>query len=143
MIPDHVQIQLNHFNAKKPTKGSEHAAGYDLFAIEEMTIRKGQWAAVETGVALQIPPGYYAKIEARSGLAAKRGIETLAGVIDSDFRGSIKAILLNNCDLDFIIHAGDRVAQIIFLKHESPELVEVNFLSASQRGQNGFGSSGI
>ena len=91
---------------------------------------------------MEMPVGYYAEIRPRSGLAVKHGIDTLAGVIDSDYRGEVKVVLVNHSDSTFIIKAGDRIAQLVFRKHETPNIMIVDELGDSVRGAGGFGSTG-
>lgn len=132
-----------------PTKGSRGAAGFDLYAIipEDVgviTLHRFARLAIPTGVSIACPEGTYARIAPRSGLAYKHGINVLAGVIDSDYRGEIKVILINHGDLEFDIRHGDRIAQMIFERHEpNAYLFEVADLNQTDRGENRFGSTGI
>lgn len=142
MIPNTIHIQLLHREATAPTQGSSGAAGFDLYSIVDLELPPQEWRAIDTGVALAIPEGYYGKIESRSGLAFREGITAIAGVIDSDYRDAIKVILLNNSFRGFRVRKGDRIGQIVFLKHESPELVVVQELNSTERGTGGFGSTG-
>ena len=130
-------------SATKPTKGSPYAAGYDLYALDKNTIQPGERKMIDTGVQLEIPTGYYGQIAPRSGLAWKNGIMTMAGIIDSDYRGNIKVILYNSGLLPFNISAKDRIAQIIFHRHYNFTLNETNQLCDSQRSSGGFGSTGM
>ena len=124
-----------------PTRGTDGAAGYDLYAIEDVTINCFQFIPVSTGVSMDIPAGHYGRVAPRSGLAVKNGIMVGAGVIDSDYRGEIKVALatLNGV---YNIKAGDRIAQIIIEPVVNPELVQVDSLNDSERGDSGFGSTG-
>ena len=127
---------------KYQTSGS---AGCDLLSAEDTVIRSGRRAVVSTGLKIEIPLGYEGQVRPRSGLAAKYGITVLnsPGTIDEDFRGTVKVILLNTGDEDFIIRNGDRIAQLIFSK-----IFRGTFLKASEglnktfRGEGGFGSTG-
>lgn len=130
-------------NAHMPHRGSEHAAGYDLYSAQECIIPAGCSASVETNVSIAIPDGYYGKVEARSGTSFKYDIETGAGVIDSDYRGSIGVKLYNHGQNDFVIENGQRIAQIIFQKHEVVNFVIADVLPDSKRGNAGFGSTGL
>jgi dUTP pyrophosphatase len=118
-------------------------AGMDICAAESYIIDPLERATVSTGVAIEIPEGYYARVAPRSGLASKHGIDVLAGVVDSGYRGEIR-VVLHNTDKDSHFHvlAGDRIAQIIIEKHYNFEIEEVESLSDSDRGSSGFGSSG-
>ena len=124
-----------------PTRGTDGAAGYDLYAIEDVTINCFQFTLVSTGVAMAIPAGHYGRIAPRSGLAVKHGVMVGAVVIDSDYRGEIKVALatLNGV---YEFKKGDRIAQIIIEPVVTPELVQVDSLDDSERGDGGFGSTG-
>ena len=126
-----------------PERSSSGAAGYDIYADQSGFIIGGGRLAVSTGWAMEMPVGYHAEIRPRSGLAVKHGIDTLAGVIDSDYRGEVKAVLVNHSDSTFIIKAGDRIAQLVFRKHETPNIMLVDQLGDSVRGAGGFGSTGV
>tara|TARA_R100000541_G_scaffold18894_2_gene28784 strand:- start:2250 stop:2675 length:426 start_codon:yes stop_codon:yes gene_type:complete len=126
-----------------PERSSSGAAGYDIYADQSGFIVGGGRLAVSTGWAMEMPTGYYAEIRPRSGLAVKHGIDTLAGVIDSDYRGEVKVVLINHGDSTFIIKAGDRVAQLVFRRHETPNIMLVDELRDSVRGSGGFGSTGV
>jgi dUTP pyrophosphatase len=131
-------------DAKIPTRGSKGAAGYDLSSIEEVSIAPGERAMIDTGIIIEVPSDCYARVAPRSGLAAKCGIDVLAGVIDSDYRGNIKVILQNNGSTNVDIYKGDRIAQLIFERIYTPDITEasVEDLVATERGEGGFGSTG-
>jgi len=119
-------------------------AGADLTSIEDGEILPLSRAIFRTGLCVEIPEDYYIQISPRSGLAAKNGIDTLAGVIDSGYRSEVKVILYNtDKEKTYKIHKGDRIAQIIILKYFNFEFKEVESLSESDRGIDGFGSTGI
>lgn len=124
-----------------PTRGSDGAAGYDLYALEDTTINCFQFIPVSTGVAIEIPAGNYGRVAPRSGLAVKHGAVVGAGVIDSDYRGEIKVALatLNGV---YEFKKGDRIAQLIIERISTPELVQVDSLDDTDRGDSGFGSTG-
>ena len=125
-----------------PERASQGAAGYDIYADQSGFITDyGGRLTVSTGWAMEMPSGYYAEIRPRSGLAVKHGIDTLAGVIDSDYRGEVKVILINHSDSTFVIKAGERIAQLVFRKHETPNIMLVDELGDSVRGAGGFGST--
>ena len=126
-----------------PIKGSVHAAGYDLHALESGTVKAHQKVLVGTGLAFGIPVGNYGRIAPRSGLAAKNFIDVGAGVIDSDYRGEVKVLLFNFSDTDFSFNAGDRIAQMIIEKYTMTQLTEVTELDETVRGEGGFGSTGL
>lgn len=133
-------------HALLPKKGSADAAGYDLYSIEAGVIKPKERRLIQTGISLAIPSGYYGRIAPRSGLAFKHGIDVMAGVIDSDYRGEVGVILYNSDNLnDFIFNIGDKIAQIIFEKHYDfvfNEVFQLKDLDETQRGSDGFGSTG-
>jgi len=130
-------------NAVLPVPGSEFAAGLDLSSAVALQIPAGQRALVKTDLSIACPPGTYARIAPRSGLALKRGIDVLAGVVDADYRGPVGVILFNTSDQDFEIQQGDRIAQLILELIVHPNVVEVDELPETLRGAGGFGSTGI
>jgi dUTP pyrophosphatase len=126
--------------------GSVEAIGVDLRAYipgRDMTIAKGDRVAVPTGFAIAVPVGYYGRVAPRSGLALKNGIDVLAGVVDSDYRGELKIILINHGAEPFVIHNGDRIAQLVMEEAECWTPVEAYGLSDTARGEKGYGSSGV
>jgi dUTP pyrophosphatase len=128
-----------------PTIGNPGDAGYDLRSSEEATVPARSRRTINTGVAIALPAGYVALVHPRSGLAAKHGITVLnaPGTVDAGYRGEILITLVNHSDEDFLITKGDRVAQILFQKFESARFVPVAELPGSQRGNSGFGSTGV
>lgn len=130
-----------------PAYATEGAAGLDLLAAndEPMMLSPGGRAAVPCGIALALPRGFEAQVRPRSGLALNAGITVLnaPGTIDSDYRGEVKAILVNLSDTPFEIARGMKVAQLVIARHEHVELDAVDELPASERGANGFGSTGL
>jgi dUTP pyrophosphatase len=125
-----------------PEYGSAAAAGADLRALEAVDLAPGARAAVPTGVHLQIPPGHAGLVWPRSGLAMRHGIDTLAGVIDCDYRGEVRVILVNHGAEPVRIEAGDRIAQLLIQAVERATFARVESLDDSTRGQGGFGSTG-
>jgi dUTP pyrophosphatase len=118
-------------------------AGADLASSEDKTILPLSRATVRTGVSMEIPEGYYGRVAPRSGLAHNHGIDVLAGVIDSSYRGEIRVVLYNtDKEEPFQVRFGDRIAQLIIEKHYNFEFVEVEDLSRTERGASGFGSTG-
>lgn len=126
-----------------PQQSNDTDAGYDLFSIESKTIQPGQRAMIHTGIAMAIPNNYVGLIWPRSGLALKNGIDVLAGVVDSGYRGEACVVLQNHGTLPYEIHAGFRIAQILFQKVEYFRFQEVEELNEADRGDSGFGSSGV
>jgi dUTP pyrophosphatase len=131
-------------NAYKPCKGSALAAGYDLFSAYDYVVKAHGKELVKTDLQIQIPEGCYGRVAPRSGLAWKQFIDVGAGVIDSDYRGNVGVVLFNFNDTDFEVKKGDRVAQLICEKIEYPDLLEEEeALEETQRGSDGFGSTGV
>ena len=137
-----IKIKKLHQDAKIPGLGSTHAAGLDLCTIEHADIPPGQRALLKTGIAMSIPDGTVGLIWPRSKLAAKLGIDVLAGVVDSDYRGEIMVPLLNTSDRLVELRKGDKCAQIIIQQHfSSLPLVLVDSLDYTDRGKAGVNSS--
>ncbi|MGN0028661.1 MAG: dUTP diphosphatase [Marinilabiliaceae bacterium] len=130
-----------------PAYATPGSAGMDLRAAndEDIVIRPLGRAIVPTGIFIQLPVGYEAQIRPRSGLAAKSGITVLnsPGTIDSDYRGEICAILVNLSDKPFTVSRGERICQMVIARHETAELVEVGSLDDTERGDGGFGHTGV
>jgi dUTP pyrophosphatase len=129
-------------DAKLPVRATPGSAGYDLFAANRMVIPARGRGLVPTGLVIKIPENYYGRIAPRSGLALKNGIDVGAGVIDSDYRGSVGVVLFNHSDVNFHIDAGDRIAQLIIEHIATPPVQEVDSLDDTERGTGGFGSTG-
>jgi dUTP pyrophosphatase len=128
-----------------PTRAYEHDAGFDLYALEDAQLAPGQRASVRTGIAVEIPSGRAGLVLPRSGLAARHGIALVnaPGLIDAGYRGELRVLLLNtDSDNAFAVSGGDRIAQLVLVRVETPELEEVDELGESVRGSGGFGSSG-
>ncbi len=129
-----------------PSYATRLSAGMDLRAnlSEPITIKPMQRCLVPTGLFIELEAGSEAQIRPRSGLALKNGITVLnsPGTIDADYRGELKVLLINFSTEDFVINNGERIAQMIIAKHETPTIVEVKELSDTQRGEGGFGHTG-
>ena len=129
-----------------PQYATESSAGVDLRAAisEPIVLEPLQRAMVPTGLYMEIPKGYEGQVRPRSGLAAKHGITVLntPGTIDADYRGEIRVILVNLSSQAFEIQPGERIAQMVFAKHETAQWEEVSELEESARGAGGFGSTG-
>ena len=130
-------------HATIPVRGSDGAAGYDLSAAYDCVVKAKSKELVKTDLSIAIPKNTYARIAPRSGLAYKKFIDVLAGVVDYDYRGNVGVILANFGDEDFEVKKGDRVAQMILERITTPECVEVEDLEATERGAGGFGSTGV
>ena len=141
-----IRVKKLHPMATLPTYGSAEAAGADLYACleEAVTIEPGQTAWIGTGIALEVPVGCAGLVYARSGMAAKRGLAPAnkVGVVDSDYRGEIKVVLLNHGSQPQTVEHGERIAQFVITPVLTPAYEEAEDLSNSQRGTGGFGSTG-
>lgn len=128
-----------------PSMGNPGDAGYDLRSNEDLVVPARGRALVRTGVSVAIPSGYVGLVHPRSGLAAKHGITVLnaPGTIDSGYRGEIAVTLVNHSDQDFTVTRLDRIAQIVFQEYAKANFISVAQLPGSQRGENGFGSTGV
>lgn len=129
--------------AKIPNYANFDDAGLDLYSIEEAVLKSMERRAIKIGIKMEIPEGYVGLIWDKSGLALNDGIKTMAGVIDSGYRGEIKIILINLSDKNFEIKKGQKIAQMLIQKIERPEIEETEFLNESKRGEGGFGSTGL
>lgn len=148
-----LKIKFLNSEATKPTYGSEYAAGLDLYSCYDYIIKPGSRECVSTGIALEWaknddldenPEDFYLRIAPRSGLSYKNGIDVMAGVIDYDYRGEIKVILLNTGNSEFKITKGDKIAQAILTRIiRFTEISEYEVLEDTTRGDGGFGSTGI
>ena len=127
-----------------PAYATSGAAGLDVVAADDVTLAPGHWAAVPTGFAIAIPPGYEVQVRPRSGLAFKHGVTCLntPGTVDADYRGEVKVLLINHGPEPFVIARGERIAQLVPAKLQHAEMVEVTALDETKRGQGGFGSTG-
>lgn len=140
-----IKIRLLSAKAKMPHRGSPEAAGYDLSALEPVTIRPEQTVAIRTGLMMEIPRGYFALVCPRGSLARKKELDVphSVGIIDSDFRGEWLFVLRNLSSSRTVkIPAGERIAQAIFIKHAAAQFVRVRKLSATKRGAGRLGSTG-
>ena len=146
-------------HAKEPLRANTSDAGYDLFSTDYVTLEPFQRRLISTGINIEIPEGFYGRVAPRSGLACKKGIDVMAGVIDSGYRGEIKVLLINfnfegyNLKPNTFeamfgsgnrveIRPGDRIAQLVIERCHTAEWKLVETLAESQRGEEGFGSSG-
>lgn len=130
-----------------PAYATSQSAGMDLRANIEspITLHPMERSLVPTGIRIELPQGYEAQVRPRSGLALKHGITVLntPGTIDSDYRGELKVLLVNLSNEDFVINAGERVAQMVIAKHETVEWEEVEVLDETERGEGGYGHTGV
>ena len=138
---------INKSNHELPNYETNASAGMDLRAnlIESVSLKPLERTIIKTGLFIELPVGIEAQVRPRSGLAAKKGITVLnaPGTIDADYRGEIGVILVNLSNEDFTIENGERIAQLIIAKHERADWEEVEILGETERGEGGFGSTGV
>jgi dUTP pyrophosphatase len=142
-----TEIELLNFmklepRAILPTRGSAASAGLDLYSIEAVSLAPAQRAIVRTGLAVAIPEGFYGRLAPRSGLATKRGLDVLAGVIDADYRGEIGCLLHNTSAETIELAEKTKICQLIIEKIITPQAVWADELENTERGSGGFGSTG-
>ena len=140
-----LPIRRRHKGAAVPTRAYPGDAGLDLSAIESAVLEPGERAAVGTGLAIALPDGYAGLVLPRSGLASRHGLGVLnaPGLIDSGYRGEVRVILHNHGSQTFRVDPGMRIAQLVVVAVEDVRPVEVEELPASERGEGGYGSSGV
>ena len=137
-----LKIKLLNASAKMPTRGSKEAACFDLYVSEDTILPQAEGVLVPTGIAMDIPEGYCVKIFGRSSMH-KRGVIVQTGIVDSDFTGSIMIQAVNYAHtLPIVLHAGDRIGQFMLVKLTDTELELTNTLRETERGSNGWGSTG-
>ena len=131
------------YDATLPTRGSNGSVGYDLYSSEDAFVpSQAGRALVGTGITVVLPPGVYGRVAPRSGLAVNHCINVGAGVIDPDYTGEIKVVLFNHGVENFEIKKGDRIAQLILERCETPPIEEISIVEDTDRGSGGFGSTG-
>lgn len=140
-----IKTKLLDPNAHIPTRGSQCAAGYDLYALEDETIHVGERVKCRTGISVAIPWGYFGAIFARSGLSINQGLRpaNAVGVIDADYRGEVIVALYNDSNRTRTVKAGDRIAQLVIIPFQGVSFDVVENLDDTERGDGGFGSTGV
>ncbi|AQM65509.1 dUTP diphosphatase [Helicobacter pylori] len=140
-----IKIQKIHPNALIPKYQTEGSSGFDLHAVEEVTIKPHSVGLVKIGICLSLEVGYELQVRTRSGLALNHQVMVLnsPGTVDNDYRGEIKVILANLSDKDFKVQIGDRIAQGVVQKTYKAEFIECERLDETSRGSGGFGSTGV
>lgn len=144
MTKTRVEVRRLESDAILPRYQTPDSAGMDLHASEAVTIAPGAAVAVSTGLAMAIPRGFEGQVRPRSGIALKHSVTVVnaPGTLDSDYRGTVKVLLINHGREPFAIKTGDRIAQLVIAPVVQAELVEVEALSETERGAGGFGSTG-
>lgn len=142
-----IKVKRLHPSARLPQRGTDGAAGLDLFAALDapVVLDPGAWTVVPCGIAIELNPGQVGYVHSRSGLAKNHGIKVLngPGVIDEDYRGELGALLINHSNKAFVIEHGFRIAQLVVQKYDREECEWYDALSETERGSGGFGSTGI
>ena len=137
-----IKIKKLYPDAQLPQTMRSGDAGIDFYSYKDYELKPGQRVIVETGVIAVVPDGYWGNIRDRGGLAGKHGLHTLAGVMDSNYRGEVQVVIMNLSQEAYKIKKGDRIAQTIIAKHETVELDEVDELDQTNRGEGRLASSG-
>jgi len=142
MVADLLKVAKMTDLAIVPTKGSDKAAGYDLYSAYDYTIPARGKVLAKTDIQVKVPHGTYGRIAPRSGLAWKNHIDIGAGVVDEDYRGNVGVVMFNHAEVEFEIKRGDRIAQLVCEKISYPDLEVLDNLDDTDRGAGGFGSTG-
>lgn len=141
-----LKVKLLNEDGKVPTYGSEYSAGMDLYSSEDKVIPSKSTILISTAISVswsgEEAQQYYLRIAPRSGLAFKNGLFVNAGVVDYDYRGEVKVVIYNSKEVDFEVKKGDRIAQCILEKIIRPQILQVEELDRTERGEGGFGSTG-
>lgn len=139
-----VEVRLLHPDARLPSRAHPDDAGADIFAAEALRIPPGERRDVGTGIALALPAGTAGFVQPRSGLAFRHGIMVTnsPGLIDAGYRGEVRVSLFNSGEREFVVEVGDRIAQLVVQRVETPVFAAVEALSETARGAGGFGSTG-
>lgn len=138
-----IEIQKLEDGARVPEYAHPGDAGMDVFALQDVVLQAGERGMVRTGVAMKVPEGYVALVWDKSGRAVKEGLSTMAGVIDSGYRGEVQIVVLNTSSEAVTIEAGQKVAQVLIQPLISATINEVSQLDDTSRGDGGFGSTGV
>jgi dUTP pyrophosphatase len=150
-----LKVKKMHRDSLLPTRGSDKAAGYDVYAYvpdetfddgtvikKEIVIDPKQRKLVGTGLMVIVPEGHYGRVAPRSGLAVKKCVDVAAGVVDEDYRGELKVVLVNNGNYPFVVRTGDKIAQLICERISYPSIEQIETVDETKRGTGGFGSTG-
>ena len=139
--PPIIKFQLTDRDAQLPVRATDDAAGIDLFSPLQVTVKAKNRCVLDTNIKAQLPEGCYGRLAPRSSLAANHGLDIGAGVIDPDYRGTIKLVIFNFGEKDYTVQQGERVAQLICETIVKPEIQQVDKLSPTQRAEGDFGSA--
>ena len=140
-----LKFKRIHPDATLPSYAHPGDAGMDVRSVDDLVIAPGSRALVHTGLVMMLPPGYEAQVRPRSGLALKKGVSVLntPGTIDEGYRGEVGVILVNFGEEDFSVAKGDKIAQIVVAPVTVAEIIEADEVDETQRGEGGFGSTGV
>jgi dUTP pyrophosphatase len=142
MEDDTLKVAKLTEHAIVPTRGSALAAGYDLYSAYDYVIPANGKILAKTDIQVKVPHGTYGRVAPRSGLAWKNHIDIGAGVVDEDYRGNVGVVMFNHSAVEFVVKAGDRVAQLVCEKISYPDIEVLDTLDETIRGEGGFGSTG-
>ena len=137
-----MKVKKLHPDAKLPSYAHDGDAGMDIFSLESCTLKPGERKMIRTGISYELEPGFVSLIWDKSGLAAKHGLKTMGGVIEHNYRGELRIILLNTSGEEFKIEKGDKIAQMLIQPVTTAKIEEANELSDTNRGAGAFGSTG-
>jgi dUTP pyrophosphatase len=146
MFLDYMEIKIQKVeDVKTPCYANPGDAGLDLYSAEELILKPGERKVVSTGVKMALPQGYEAQVRPKSGLAAKHGISVVntPGTVDAGYRGVVGVILINHGQEDFSVEKNTKIAQMVINKVEYADIQEVESLDDTERGEGGFGSTGL
>lgn len=140
-----LKIELTNEKAKLPDYAHEGDAGMDVYAVESVTLQPGERKLVGTGLRIQLPPNTEAQIRPKSGLALKNGITLLntPGTVDEGYRGEVGVILINHSKEAYLVESGQKIAQMVIMPVTRVTVEQVDHLEGSDRGEGGFGSTGV
>ena len=137
-----MKVKLRSEAASVPSRGSNGSAGFDLSCDKPFALQPNERRLIGTGLAITLPPGTWGEIKPRSGLAVNYGVDVMAGVIDQDYIGELKVLLMNTGNRPLKCEAGDRIAQLVIQSYIAPNIMVVPQLVETNRGEGGFGSTG-
>ena len=138
-----LRVKKHSTNAKLPYRSSANAAGYDLYASDDVTIPANGKKLIPTDISLEVPLGFYGRVAPRSGLALNHHLDVGAGVIDPDYRGKLGVLIFNFSGKEYEVKTGNKIAQLLLEKIITPLVEEVDELESTERGEGGFGSTGL
>ncbi|RQW07504.1 MAG: dUTP diphosphatase [Calditrichaeota bacterium] len=137
-----LAVKLLKPNAKEPEKAHDSDAGYDIYAPEDIRILAGEFKKISTGIAIQLPHGFHVELKDKSSRASQ-GLHVMGGIIDQDYRGEIIVVMHNLRQITQVIKKGEKICQMILYQDYPAVVFEVDDISETDRGEGGFGSTGL